>query len=109
MSTRQIVQASLHQWNAIGPSGEVVGQMYKDGAQGVYTARVSGEVFRTWSRADALLWLSLKTCDKESREQFFKGEDHAGKPRCEAPQQVEAGEVHAGHSEEHARRDLAKV
>ena len=95
MSTRQIVQVSLHQWNAIGPSGEVMGQMYKDGAQGVYTARVSGEVFRSWSRADALLWLRLKTCDKESRDAYMRGQ--------EAEEPLAPGEVQA------ADRDLGQV
>lgn len=72
MSTRQIVHdPRLRRYDAIGPSGELMGSAYKDGVHGMYVARVAGEVFRTWDLADALLWLSLKTDTKEGVHNYF--------------------------------------
>lgn len=74
---RIIKDPTRERWNATTTCGTVVGYVYFDRQDRVYACYTKGERVRFTDRADALLWLSLKTDTKEGRDRYFYGDVNA--------------------------------
>lgn len=61
-------------WKAKDVTGRIVGTVRGEGdAGGPYTCSAGEHRIKLNDRADALLWLSLRTDTKEGRDAFFRG------------------------------------